>query len=121
MATVIVHRPIGPTYAASVAATSTAAASVPMDQAEIMAFASFLNTGTAAVTVNIVPLGTGSTGVAGPAVIPVAGTPQAGSFVLPASMTFPLVVSVPSGFSYTMIGAAAGPSLVYITPIGSQS
>jgi len=121
MATIIVYCPIGPTYGASVTASSTAAASVPLDNQCIMAFSMFLNTGTVAVAVNIqaVNNATGS-GTAVPAVFPVSGTPQPGTFVLPAAMQSPMVVSVPSGFSYTMIGAGAGPSAVYITPVGIQ-
>lgn len=121
MATLIVLRNIAPTYAASVTASSTSAATIPVDNAEIMALAAFLNIGSAAVAVNIVATGAAGTATAASAVFPVVGTPQAGTFVLPPLMTVPMVMAVPNGFSYTMIGAAAGPSLVYITPVGIQS
>jgi hypothetical protein len=32
-----------------------------------------------------------------------------------------VIYAVPASFSCTAIGTAAGPSLVYITPVGAQS
>lgn len=113
MATVIAFRNIGPTVVSSVTASSTAAVTIPAPQAEIMGFAAFINTGSVSIAVNIAPIGT-----AAAAVLPVAGTPQT-VIVLPPLMTQPTVYAVPNGFSFTAIGTAAGPSLVYVTPIGS--
>jgi hypothetical protein len=115
MAASIVIRNIGATAALSVTASSTAAVTIAAAAGEIQAFASFLNTGAAAVAVNISPSGT-----AGAAVLPVAGTPQT-VIMLPAAMTMPVIYAVPASFSCTAIGTAAGPSLVYITPVGAQS
>lgn len=115
MAATIVIRNIGQTVALSVTAASTAAVTVADANAEIQSFASFLNTGAAAVAVNIA-----TTGTAAAAVLPVAGTPQT-VIMLPPLMTMPVIYVVPPSFSCTAIGSAAGPSLVYITPVGSQS
>jgi hypothetical protein len=54
-------------------------------------------------------------------VLPVSGS-TTGNFVLPASMTQPIVLAVPaSPFYVRMIGSGSGPSIVYVTPAGDQS
>lgn len=115
MAASLVIRNIGPTVALSVTAASTAAVTVGSTNSDAAVYASFLNTGAAAVAVNIAPQGT-----AAAAVLPVAGVPQT-CILLPPLMTQPTIYAVPQVFSCTAIGTAAGPSLVYITPVGSQS
>ena len=115
MAISIVIRNIGPTIALYVTASATTAVTVASTGAEIQEYASFLNTGATVVAVNITPNGT-----APAAVLPVAGTPQT-VIILPAAMTQPVIYAVPSSFSCTAIGTGAGPSLVYITPVGGQS
>ena len=114
MANTTVLRVVGKTTAISVTASSTTATIVEDQTNDQVNFASFLNTGAAAVAVKM-----GDSNV-GAAVLPVAGTP--GDFLLPAGMTSPIVLACPTvPFYVRMIGAAAGPSLVYVTPVGDQS
>ncbi len=115
MAASIVIRNIGATVALSVGASSTAAVAITLSSNDIGCFASFLNTGAAVVAVNIAANGTAAS-----AVLPVAGTAQT-CIVLPALMVQPVIYAVPQSFSCTAIGSAAGPSIVYITPVGAQS
>lgn len=120
MAISLVVRNIGPTVALSVTASTTTAVTVSGASNEAITFASFLNTGAAVVAVTVSPAAT-----APASVLPVPSTPQT-VIMLPASMVMPVVYAVPSaspgtGFSVTAIGSAAGPSLVYITPVAAQS
>lgn len=114
MANTTVLRVVGKTTAVSVTASSTTATLVEDQTNDQVNFASFLNTGAVAVAVKM-----GDANV-GAAVLPVSGTP--GDFLLPAAMTFPIVLACPTvPFYVRMIGSAAGPSLVYVTPVGDQS
>ena len=75
-----------------------------------------LNAGAVAVAVRFT--GNNVAGIA--ATFPSDGTP--GDFVLPPAMQLPIVISIPAGVvQVTAIGISAGPSLVYITPVGDQS
>jgi hypothetical protein len=79
-------------------------------------YAAFLNTGANSVAIEISPTGVTATA----ATLPAAGTP--GSFLLPPLMTQPMVLATPANnFQVSAIGSAAGPALVYITPVGNQS
>jgi hypothetical protein len=65
-------------------------------------------------------------GIATPAVVfPVDGTPTVpNSFLIPHGMTGATILAVPTnGNSCTVsaIGSAAGPSIMYVTPVGDQS
>jgi hypothetical protein len=114
MANTSVLRLAGKTTAISVTASSTSATSVEDQTNDQVNFAAFLNTGSVSVAVKL-----GDANV-GAAVLPVSGTP--GDFLLPASMSSPIVLACPTvPFYVRMIGAAAGPSLVYVTPVGDQS
>ena len=114
MANTSVLRLAGKTTAISVTASSTSATIVEDQTNDQVNFAAFLNTGSVAVAVKM-----GDANV-GAAVLPVSGTP--GDFLLPASMSSPIVLACPTvPFYVRMIGAAAGPSLVYVTPVGDQS
>ena len=114
MANTSVLRVVGKTTAISVTASSTSATIIDDITNDQVNFASFLNTGSVAVAVKL-----GDANV-GAAVLPVSGTP--GDFLLPAGMTSPIVLACPTvPFYVRMIGAAAGPSLVYVTPVGDQS
>ena len=114
MANTTVLRVVGKTTAVSVTASSTTATLVEDQTNDQVNYASFLNTGAVAVAVKM-----GDANV-GAAVLPVSGTP--GDFLLPAAMTFPIVLACPTvPFYVRMIGSAAGPSLVYVTPVGDQS
>ena len=115
MANTIVLRNVGVTTAISVGATSTAATAITANTNDQVNYASFINTGATYVAVNI-----GDASVAA-AVLPVSGS-TTGNFVLPASMTQPIVLAVPASPYYVrMIGSASGPSIVYVTPVGDQS
>ena len=115
MANTTVLRTAGSTVAVSVTATSTIAIPITASTNDQVNFASFLNTGSTYVAVSI-----GDANV-GAAVLPVSGS-TTGNFVLPASMTTPIVLAVPaSPFYVRMIGSASGPSIVYVTPVADQS
>lgn len=125
------YRVVGPTVALSVGVGQHAAVAVlPTQQAEQAQFALFLNSITAGgVQVCVVVAQLPATGTAAtPALVfPVDGTPTVpASFVLPPGMTSPIAISVPQGqgpsggFSVSAIGQAAGPSIIYITPVVAQ-
>ena len=100
--------------ALSVTASSTSATLIDDNTNDQINYASFLNTGS-----NVVAIKLGDANV-GAAVLPVSGTN--GDFLLPAGMTSPVVLAVPTTpFYVRAIGSAAGPSLVYITPAADQS
>ena len=114
MANTTVLRVVGQTTAISVTASSTSATIINDQVNDQVNFASFLNTGAVAVAVKL-----GDANV-GAAVLPVSGTP--GDFLLPPLMTTPVVLACPTiPFYVRMIGAGAGPSLVYVTPVADQS
>ena len=114
MAGTSVIRTAGQTVALSVTASSTSATLIDDSTNDQVNYASFLNTGSVVVAVKW-----GDANV-GAAVLPVSGTN--GDFVLPAGMTSPIVLAVPTTpFYVRMIGASAGPSLVYVTPVADQS
>ena len=115
MSNTTVLRPVGVTTAISVAASSTTATQIKANTNDQVNYASFINTGATSVAVSL-----GDANVAA-AVLPVSGS-TTGNFVLPASMTVPIVLAVPASPYYVrMIGSAAGPSIVYVTPVGDQT
>lgn len=117
MSTGVIINPCGPTYAISVAATQTAAIAVLPVQSQMVTVAEFLNPGATDVCVVLAPYA--ATPATPVLVFPVAGTPTVpNSFMLPHGMDQPRVVPVPSnGFCVSAIGSAAGPSIIYITPV----
>jgi hypothetical protein len=115
MSNTTVLRPVGVTTAISVTASSTTATQIKASTNDQVNYASFINTGATYVAVSL-----GDANV-GAAVLPVSGS-TTGNFVLPASMTVPIVLAVPASPYYVrLIGSGAGPSIVYITPVGDQS
>lgn len=120
MTTSIVTRPAGPTYAISVANTQTTAITVSPSTNDQCTYAEFVNPGATDVCVVVAPFA--STPATPALVFPVAGTPTVpNSFMLPHGMTQPRIIVVPSGgFSVSAIGSAAGPSIIYITPVENQ-
>ena len=115
MSNTTVLRPVGVTTAISVAGSSTTATQIKASTNDQVNYASFINTGATYVAVSL-----GDANV-GAAVLPVSGS-TTGNFVLPASMTVPIVLAVPASPYYVrLIGSAAGPSIVYITPVGDQT
>ena len=115
MANTTVLRNAGVTVAISVTASSTIAIPIEDNTNDQVNYASFLNTGATQVAVSM-----GDANVSA-AVLPVSGS-TTGNFVLPASMTVPIVLAVPTTpFYVRMIGSGAGPSIVYVTPAADQS
>lgn len=108
-------RPIGKTAVISVTGSSSTAITIGSDVTDYGSKIALLNTGG-----TVIALRTGSVGNCPAAVLPAVGTPSYSNIVLPATMIYPLVVDCPAfPFDITAIGSAAGPSLVYITPVES--
>lgn len=111
------YRPAGQTLALSVVATSHAAVPVVLNNSsEVSNWIALINSGTVAVAVRLSVAGTAAT-------LPIDGTP--GDFLLPASMPLPLVIPLPNQTQsnpcqITAIGATAGPSIIYATPVVMQ-
>ena len=117
MSNTTVLRLAGRTTTLSVTASAHAAVTVSAVGGSVLSnYASFLNTGSNTVAVEVSPTGitavTASIGADG----------ATGSFILPALMTVPIVLAVPANsFQVSAIGSAAGPSLIYVTPLSDQS
>lgn len=126
MSASIVIRPLGPTFAMSVANTQHASVAIPFPTSEICNFAAFTNPGATDICVMIMPLlAGGAAPTASTLAFPVDGTPTVpNSFIIPHGMTAPIILAVPNangGFAVSAIGSAAGPSIMYINPVGDQS
>ena len=116
----LAHRLVGPAVALSVANSSHAAVTISDWTNDQCNQCLMWNSGATTVAVFI------SAANAPTAVLPVDGTtqgsPQVQVIVLPPSMVTPLPVITPqTPFSMTAIGSGAGPSIVYVMPIGNQS
>jgi hypothetical protein len=104
-------RVVGPTVAVSAGATATSEALVNNNPNIQCNYVSLINVGATSVAVRF-----GPTGVDAP-VLPVSGS-TTGNFVLPPLMTDAILFAVPTTPTYVrMIGSAAGPSIVYVTPV----
>lgn len=115
MAVSSVIRNAGVTTAMSVGATSTAAVQIVSNTNDQVNYVQLLNTGSNPVAVKF-----GDANV-GAAVFPVSGT-STGDYVLPASMTQPVILACPAApFYIRAIGSVAGPAIIYVTPTGDQS
>ena len=118
MANTAVLRVVGQTQSIAVSTSSSTSVFITPTNNDQANYAAFLNTGTNPVAVVVSPAAS-----APAAVFPVTST--LGGFVLPASMTQPVVLAVPysnpgGGFSVTAI-TATGSSTLYVTAIGDQS
>jgi len=112
MATTSTIRKIGVTTAVSVGASATSEALIVSSTNDQNNFVSLINTGATSVAVKF-----GPTGLSAP-VLPVSGS-TTGDFVLPPNMNNAIIFEVPTTPCYVrMIGSAAGPSIVYVTPVG---
>jgi len=122
MSATIVIRPIGPTYALSVAATQHANVSIVPTGNEQFNYCAFTNIGATDICVAFT-----APGATNPTLVfPVDGTPTTiNSFLIPHGMTGATVIAIPNygnaGFGLTAIGSAAGPSIMYVTPVADQS
>jgi hypothetical protein len=106
-------RPAGQTVALSVVATSHAAVLLTTFTPDVVTYCALLNPGAVAVAVKISQNGAAAT-------LPIDGTP--GDFILPPLMQFPIVIPIPTVTpQITAIGATAGPTVIYATPVVYQS
>jgi hypothetical protein len=113
MAGTQVTRPAGQTIALSVVATSHAAIPIIGNDNTQFNWVACINPGAVAVAIQL------SSGAV-PATLPVDGTP--GSFLLPPLMQVPITLPCPSlNPNVTAIGATAGPTIIYVTPVVYQS
>ena len=117
MSNTIVMRLAGATTTLSVGATAHSAVTVSAVGGNVLSnYASFLNTGANTVAIEVSPTGVTATTAT------IGADGATGSFILPASMTKPIVLAVPANsFQVSAIGSAAGPALVYVTPLSNQS
>jgi hypothetical protein len=113
MAASSVLRTAGKTYALSVTSSSHSAVLINSTTNEQVNHTTFLNTGTSAIAVK---WGTTDPGAA---VLPVDGTPA--DFVLPASMTQPVIVATPQAPYYLTAISASATGVLYVTPTSDQS
>lgn len=115
MATTIAYRAGGPTYALSVTNTAHGAVAIGAFTNDQLNYVALLNTGSTVLAVDIDQVADSDVN------IPADGA-SGGYWILPALMTQPMVVSVPafslgSPLQINAIGSAAGPSLLYVTPL----
>jgi hypothetical protein len=103
-------RPSGRTYALNLTTNASAALLIESTTNDQTNYVSLLNTGSGVAAIE---LGNASGTVATPAI---ASTGNAGSFVLPAAMTFPLVIAAPKAPFYIK-GISSGTNTLYITAV----
>lgn len=115
MANTTVLRPAGKTSVIAVTATSSTSITISPTTNDQVNFATFLNAGSKACAVTVSSLATAPT-----CVFPSAGTP--GDFVLPANMTYPVTLAVPTvPFQITTVCGGTDTTTLYVTPVGDQS
>ena len=115
MANTTVLRPAGKTAVIAVTATSSTSITIDDTTNDQVTFATFLNVGTKACAVTVSSLAT-----APASVFPAVGTP--GNFVLPANMTLPITLAVPTvPFQITAICGGSDTTTLYVTPVVDQS
>jgi len=103
-------RPSGRTYTLDLTTSASAALLVEATTNDQTNYVSLLNTGTGVAAVE---MGNASSTVKTPAI---ATTGNAGSFVLPANMNFPLVIAAPKAPFYIK-GISSGTNTLYITAV----
>lgn len=114
MANTTVLRSAGKTYAIAVTATSSTSLTIDDTTNDQVNFATFLNAGTKACAITVSNLAT-----APASVFPTAGTP--GDFVLPANMTYPLTLAVPTApFQITAVCGGSDTTTLYVTAVENQ-
>lgn len=97
--------------------TNTAHAAVLINDStnDQVNYASFLNTGAAPIAINC-----GTTSSVAAPTFPIDGTN--GDFVLPAGMTCPMIIAVPTTpFYLTAVSNSATAGILYVTPAADQS
>jgi hypothetical protein len=114
MANTTVLRSAGKTYAIAVTATSSTSLTIDDTTNDQVNFATFLNAGTKACAITVSNLATAPVSV-----FPTAGTP--GDFVLPANMTYPLTLAVPTApFQITAVCGGSDTTTLYVTAVENQ-
>jgi hypothetical protein len=103
-------RPSGRTYALNLTTSASSALLIESTTNDQTNYVSLLNTGSGVAAIE---MGNASGTVATPAI---ASTGNAGSFVLPAAMTFPLVIAAPKAPFYIK-GISSGTNTLYITAV----
>jgi hypothetical protein len=114
MANTTVLKVAGKTYAIAVTATSSTSITIDDTTNDQVNFATFLNAGTKACAVTVSNLATAPVSV-----FPTAGTP--GDFVLPANMTYPVTLAVPTApFQITAVCGGSDTTTLYVTAVENQ-
>ena len=114
MANTTVLKVAGKTYAIAVTATSSTSITIDDTTNDQVNFATFLNAGTKACAVTVSNLATAPVSV-----FPTAGTP--GDFVLPANMTYPVTLAVPTApFQITAVCGGTDTTTLYVTAVENQ-
>lgn len=102
-------RPSGPTYALDLTSSASAALLITPSTNDQTNYVILLNTGTDKAAVTMAPE---SANLVTPTI---ASSGNSGSFVLPGSMNFPIVIAAPKGPFYIK-GISGGTNTLYITP-----
>ena len=114
MANTTVLRPAGKTAVIAVTATSSTSITINDTTNDQVNYATFLNAGTKACAITVSNLATAPVSV-----FPTAGTP--GDFVLPANMTYPLTLAVPTApFQITAVCGGSDTTTLYVTAVENQ-
>ena len=114
MANTTVLRPAGKTAVIAVTATSSTSITIDDLTNDQVNFAAFLNVGTKACAITVSSLATAPVSV-----FPTAGTP--GDFVLPANMTYPITLAVPTApFQITAVCGGSDTTTLYVTAVENQ-
>ena len=113
MANTTVLRPAGKTYAIAVTATSSTSVTIDDTTNDQVNYATFLNVGSKPCAVNVSSLATA------PAAVFPNSTP--GDFVLPANMTYPITLAVPTApFRITAVCGGSDTTTLYVTAVENQ-
>ncbi len=103
-------RPSGRTYALNLTTSASSALLIEATTNDQTNYVSLLNTGSGVAAIE---MGNAASTVATPVI---ASTGNAGSFVLPAAMTYPLVIAAPKAPFYIK-GISSGTNTLYITAV----
>jgi hypothetical protein len=103
-------RPSGRTYALNLTTSASSALLIEATTNDQTNYVSLLNTGSGVAAIE---MGNASDTVATPTI---ASTGNSGSFVLPAAMTYPLVIAAPKAPFYIK-GISSGTNTLYITAV----
>ena len=114
MANTTVLKAAGKTYAIAVTATSSTSITIDDSTNDQVNFATFLNAGAKACAITVSNLDTAPVSV-----FPTVGTP--GDFVLPANMTYPITLAVPTApFQITAVCGGSDTTTLYVTAVENQ-